>query len=76
MSSFLGTPLHPPLMVPYAFFSVTTVATTTYSTETTTTLEREYDSCPDCVRKDFIFIPKKLYYEPITGEFLSHYYSM
>ena len=58
------------------FFSVTTVATTTYSTETTTTLEREYDSCPDCVRKDFIFIPKKLYYEPITGEFLSHYYSM
>ena len=25
------------------------------------------------IKKDFVFMPKKLYYEPITGEFLSQY---
>ena len=45
--------------------SVTTIPTTTYSTHTTVTTERYFDGCPNCLRKDFVFIPKILYYQPI-----------
>ena len=55
------------------FFVVTTIKTTTYSTATTVTDAKEHDPCPDCLRKDFAYVPKKLLYQPITGQLISEH---
>ena len=57
----------------YFLFVVTTIKTTTYSTATTVTDAKEHDSCPDCLRKDFAYVPKKLLYQPITGQLISEH---
>ena len=57
----------------FDFFVVTTIKTTTYSTATTVTDAKEHDPCPDCLRKDFAYVPKKLLYQPITGQLISEH---